>query len=199
MSDLTQRVRAAIKQRIDEPTQSIAHRADHLKRVMQNASAIATTLKGVDSELLELAVLLHDVDQPVGRKSEHVALSVKAAKGILEQVGCPNERAGLVLQIISEHSSEHVESMKPTSIEARILFDADKLDGLGAIGISRVFSLFGQMNSSIKEAIPWYRRKIDLSLRHLQTDEGRRLCHTRLAFVLQFIDQLESELSQSMN
>lgn len=194
MSDLTERVKIAIEKRVSEPTQSIAHRADHLDRVMQSAQGIAATLDDVDHELLELAVLLHDVDQPVGRKGEHVALSMKAAKEILDQSGCSKDRAALVLQIISEHSSEHIETLKPTSVEAKILFDADKLDGLGAIGISRVFSLFGQVNGSIKDAIPWYRRKIDLSLTHLQTEEGRRLCQAKLPFVQQFLAQLESEL-----
>jgi uncharacterized protein len=196
MSDLIEHLKATIEKRIGESTQSIAHRADHLERVMQNARGIAATLDGVDHELLELAVLLHDVDQPAGRKGEHVALSVKAAKEILDQVGCCKDRAALVLQIISEHSSEHIDTLKPTSIEAKILFDADKLDGLGAIGISRVFSLFGQINGSIKDAIPWYRRKIDLSLTHLQTEEGKRRCLARLPFVLQFLGQLESELEQ---
>jgi hypothetical protein len=46
------------------------------------------------------------------------------------------------------------------------------------------------------DAIPWYRRKISISLRHLQTEEGRRLCNARLPFVLQFLDQLESELER---
>jgi uncharacterized protein len=199
MSDLAERVKVAIDRRINDSTQSIVHRADHLDRVKENARGIAATLVGVDQELLDLAVLLHDVDQPVGRKGEHVALSMKAAKEILDEVGCAKDRAALVLQIISEHSSEHIDTLKPTSIEAKILFDADKLDGLGAIGISRVFSLFGQMNGSIEDAIPWYRRKIDLSLTHLQTEEGRRLCHARLPFVLQFLGQLELELVSQMH
>jgi uncharacterized protein len=196
MYDLLERVRVATKDRIEESTQSIAHRFDHLARVMQNAQRIAATTDNVDSELLGLAVLLHDVDQPVGKKEEHVALSVKAAEEILDHAGCSREIAAKVLQVISEHSSEHVETKKPTSVEAKILFDADKLDGLGAIGITRVFSLFGQMNGSVKEAIAWYRKKIDISLRHLQTKEGMRLCQARLPFVLQFLDQLESELAQ---
>jgi uncharacterized protein len=196
MDDLLERVRAAIKDRIEESTQSVAHRFDHLARVMQNAQRIAATIDNVDREVLELAVLLHDVDQPVGKKRDHVALSVKAAEDILDRVGYSRETAAKVLQVISEHSSEHVEAKKPTSVEAKILFDADKVDGLGAIGITRVFSLFGQMNSSAREAIAWYRKKIDISFRHLQTEEGMRLCQARLPLVLQFLDQLESELAQ---
>jgi uncharacterized protein len=196
MDDLVGRVRVAVKDRIEESTQSVAHRFDHLARVMQNAQRIAATIDNVDRELLELAVLLHDVDQPVGKKKDHVALSVKAAEEILDRAGCSRETAAKVLQVISEHSSEHVETKEPTSVEAKILFDADKVDGLGAIGITRVFSLFGQMNGSAREAIAWYRKKIDISFRHLQTEEGMRLFQARLPLVLQFLDQLESELAQ---
>ncbi len=195
MSDLIQTISTAVKDRLERSTQSVAHRMDHLDRVMANARRIALTIPHVDTELLELAVLLHDVDQPVGRKSEHVALSMGAAKDILTQSGCPEARAAEVLQIISEHSSEHVEVTPPSSLEAKVLFDADKLDGLGAIGVSRVFSLFGQMNGSITAAIAWYRKKIDVSLRHLQTNEGKRLCEERIPFVLGFLDQLEAELT----
>lgn len=196
MGDVLERVRAAAKDRIEESTQSIAHRFDHLARVLQNVQCIAADMDDVDSEVLELAVLLHDVDQSVSEKKEHVALSMKAAEDILGRAGCPRETASKVLQVISEHSSEHVELIKPTSIEAKILFDVDELDGLGAIWVTRIFSLFGQMNGSAREAIAWYRKKIDISLKHLQTEEGMRLCQARLPFVLQFLDQLEYELAE---
>lgn len=194
MDDLLKLVRAAVEERVGIGSQSVAHRFDHLERVMRNAKAISATIDSVDNELLELAVFLHDVDQPAGRKSEHVSLSMKAAEEILNTADYPAERTKLVLKIISEHSSEHVEDMKPTSIESKILFDADKLDGLGAVGITRVFALFGQMNRPTREAIAWYRKKIDISRNHFQTQEGQRLWDARLPFVLQFLEQLECEL-----
>lgn len=196
MSDLLRLVRAAVEERVQSCGQSVAHRFDHLERVVRNAKAISATMDGVDSELLELAVLLHDVDQPVGKKSEHVSLSMNAAREILSTAGCPAERANRVLTIISEHSSEHVGDVQPTSIESKILFDADKLDGLGAVGISRVFALFGQMSRSTREAIEWYRKKIAIARDHLQTEEGKRLCQARFPYVLQFLEQLEAELGE---
>src|ERR1700744_1407087 len=112
---------------------------------MRNALKIAATIEGVDDEILELAVLLHDVDQPAGRKAEHVELSLRAAEEILRQADCPSDRANNVLAVIAEHSTEHIRTIKPSTSEARILFDADKIDGLAAVGIARVFSMFGQM------------------------------------------------------
>jgi uncharacterized protein len=166
-----------------------------VERVMRNALSIALTMKDVDNELLELAVLLHDVNQPAGRKKEHVELSIRTAEKILLEEGCTRERVRQVLGVIAQHSTEHIETVKPTSTEARILFDADKLDGLGAAGIARVFALFGQMGRLPCEAIPWYREKISISLEHLQTEEGRRLFESRREYVEEFLRQVESQFS----
>ena len=193
MSKLTNSVKSEVIKRVRNSEQSVAHRFDHIERVMRNALKIAATIESVDYEILELAVLLHDVDQPAGRKAEHVALSLRAAEQILRQVGCPGDRANDVLAVIAEHSTEHIRTIKPSTDEARILFDADKLDGLGAVGIARVFSLFGQMGLPSFEAIQWYRRKIEIASEHIQTDEGRRLFLLRLPYVQQFLSEMESE------
>jgi uncharacterized protein len=164
---------------------------------MHNAIMIAATMNDVDRELLELAVLLHDVEQPAGRKRDHVQLSVRTAGLMLREAGCPIERATQVLEVIAQHSTEHVETVHPSSNEAKILFDADKLDGLGAVGIARVFSLFGQMGRIPFDAISWYREKISISLKHLQTEEGRRMFELRMRYVEEFLLQMEAEASES--
>jgi uncharacterized protein len=197
MSKLTNRVKDQVIKRLGKPRQSVAHRFDHVERVMRNAVKIAASIQGVDYETLELAVLLHDVDEPVGRKAEHVELSLLAARKILQQAGCPSDRANDVLKVIAEHSTEHVRTSKPSTNEARILFDADKIDGLAAVGIARVFSLFGQMGLPPFEAIRWYRNKIDIALEFIQTDEGRRAFLLRLAYVEDFLAEMEAETEAS--
>lgn len=182
-----------VGQAIDNDRQSVAHRMDHVERVMRNARAIAKTCAGVDWNVLALAVLLHDVCQPCGQKAEHVDLSISRARKILNSLGASRNVTDRVLQVIREHSTETVDKHSPTSVEARILFDADKLDGLGEVGIARVFALFGQMGQPPQAAIPWYKGKIVTALRHLQTAEGRRLCRRRLPMVRKFIDRLERE------
>lgn len=199
MSKLTHYVRSEVIRRVSHSGQSVAHRFDHIERVMHNALAIAATIEGVDYEILELAVLLHDVEQPAGRKAEHVELSLRAAKVILRQAACPSDRANTVLSVIAEHSTENVRTIQPSTKEAKILFDADKLDGLSAVGIARVFSLFGQMDLAPFEATQWYKAKIDIALEYLQTVEGRRLCQSRLAYVQQFLSQMESEARTSVD
>jgi uncharacterized protein len=197
MSALVGRVRESVYRNVNRSEQSVAHRFDHIERVMQNAISISATMKDVDNELLELAVLLHDVNQPVGRKEDHVELSITTAEKILLEEGCTSERARRVLEVIAQHSTEHIETIKPTSNEAKILFDADKLDGLGAVGIARVFALFGQKGRLPFDAIPWYRKKIAISLEHLQTEEGRRLFELRQEYVEKFLLQMESSNTSS--
>jgi uncharacterized protein len=197
MSKLTDSVRSEVIRRVSNPGQSVAHRFDHIERVMQNALAIATTIDGVDHEILELAVLLHDVEQPAGKKAEHVELSLRAAEEILKQAACPDDRAKKVLRVIAEHSTEHVRTIQPSTNEAKILFDADKLDGLSAVGIARVFALFGQMDLAPLQAIEWYKQKIEIALEYIQTAEGRRLCGSRLPYVQQFLSQIESDARTS--
>jgi uncharacterized protein len=197
MSKLTNYVKSEVIKRVSNPGQSVAHRFDHVERVMRNALKIAATIEGVDYEILELAVLLHDVDQPAGRKAEHVELSLLAAEGILRQAGCPSDRVTAVLAVIAEHSTEHVRNIKPSTDEARILFDADKIDGLAAVGIARVFSLFGQMGLPPFDAIQWYQRKIEIASEYIQTDEGRRLLLLRLPYVRQFLSEMELEAGAS--
>src|SRR5258708_5561467 len=73
------KVRERIKQSLSKD-QSVSHRIDHLDRVRRNAIRIAEQLRGVDIEILSLAALLHDVNQPYNNKEKHVELSVTTAK-----------------------------------------------------------------------------------------------------------------------
>ncbi|HDD45846.1 MAG TPA: HD domain-containing protein, partial [Candidatus Aenigmarchaeota archaeon] len=150
------------KQALEENRfQSVSHKWDHVYRVYRRVIKMANEIKGkgVDLEILKISALLHDIDQPYNRKQSHVKRSLSKAEQILKEIGYPKEKIKKVLSIISEHSSE--DEKGPTSIEAKILYDADKLDGVGAIGIARVFAFCGQNGLIPKEAIEWYRRKIE--------------------------------------
>ncbi len=186
-------VKDKVAAQVNHDRQSVAHRMDHVQRVLQNAYRIASHYPEADLELLKLGVLLHDVCQPFDRKEEHVELSVEIARKILDEIGYPSDRAERVLQIISEHSTECLDARRPTSLEARILFDADKLDGLGANGIARVFALFGQRGRTPLDAIPWYLGKIEMAGDNMQTTEGRQMAADSVKYVLNFIERIKAE------
>jgi len=195
-SDICRQVAAKVQALLANERQSVAHRLDHVVRVLANAETIAKFYPEADREVLTLAVLLHDIDQPFDDKANHVAYSATAAERILSELSCPADRIRRVVQVIREHSTETIEVSKPTSIEARILFDADKIDGVGAFGILRVFALSQQMGRPIPESIAWYRRKIDTALAHIQTPEGREITLRRLPLVESFLADLEQSLAQ---
>jgi len=171
--------------------QSIAHRMDHLQRVRRNSLELAKNYN-VDMEVLEIAALLHDVNQPIGKKNEHVEMSVDTAKKILESCTVEKEKAEKILRIVSEHSTERITNK--SSMESKILFDADKLDGIGAVGIARVFSYSGQHSMSIKEAMAWYRKKIDIAINALNTKEAKEIAKEKLAYVEDFLYRLEKDV-----
>jgi uncharacterized protein len=174
--------------------QSVAHEMDHLQRVARDAHALMSSYPEAEAEIVLLAVLLHDVEQPFDDKKGHVARSVAVASRLLAEIAYPPAATARVLDAIREHSTEHVAVTPPTSIEAKILFDADKLDGLGPHGILRVFSLSRQMNRPLNESVAWYREKISVAMAHAQTPEGRRLMQLKLPLVNDFLTALEQDL-----
>lgn len=179
---------------VETEQQSDAHRMDHLVRVARNAKSILQFYPEADAEILYLAVLLHDVDQPFNDKENHVTRSAAVAERLLNEIEYPPARVTRVLELIREHSTEHIDSIRPSTIEARILFDADKLDGLGPFGILRVFALARQLGRSLPDTIHWYRSKIAVAMPNMQTPEGRTMMERRLPLVQAFLSELEAEL-----
>ena len=153
-----------VRQILDEsPRQSAAHQPDHLFRVRDRAIDLAEQFekdegRKVDLEILALAALLHDIDEPFDDKEGHVMMSMGRASEILAKIGYPDERAKRVLSVIAEHSSET--PSQATSDESLVLFDADKLDGVGAIGIARALVFCGQQGLPPPMAISGTRKRL---------------------------------------
>jgi uncharacterized protein len=118
---------------------------------------------------------------------------MNTARRILNRIGYPHERTDKVLAIMAEHSTEDLKTGELSSVEARILFDADKIDGLGPSGIARAFALFGQRGYPPPSAIAWYRKKIETTIRNMKTDPGREMAMERLPFVEDFLQRFEAE------
>src|SRR3989304_6585273 len=119
----------------------IVHDFDHVLRVLRTADRLAA-IEGADLEILRAAVLLHEVEGPP-REGENrhnrPHSSAEFAARILQKEGWSQERVSAVQHCILAHRYRD-RSNPPSTLEARILFDADKLDVLGAIGIARVIA-----------------------------------------------------------
>jgi uncharacterized protein len=195
ISPVGQKIERMVQDLVEKDDQSVAHRIDHIRRVMRNARTIAQSYPDVDRQILELGVLLHDVEQPYYDKANHVSRSMEVARRVMGEAGVAAQTIDRVVQVIYEHSSEHIAERKPSSIEARILFDADKLDGVGASGILRVVSLFAQAGRRRSDAVPWYRNKIDVAIANMQTPQGRALAAPKLKLVEAFLADYEIDLA----
>lgn len=126
-----------------------AHGEYHIYRVLYNALEITKTEKDVNYDILICACLLHDI----GRKEQfenpalcHAEVGGRKAYKFLLENGFDPTYAEHVKECIITHRFRKNNS--PGSIEARILFDVDKLESAGAIGIARtlIYKGIGETN-----------------------------------------------------
>lgn len=117
----------------------IVHDRYHIYRVLYNALELSKDYKKVDKEVLIISSLLHDIGrhkQLIDSNIEHAIEGARMAYQYLISNGWDEEKARHVKDCISTHT--YKKDNQPRSIEAKILFDADKLEVIGAIGIARI-------------------------------------------------------------
>lgn len=141
-----------IKAVVQEHLKDSAHDFAHTLRVYKNCLVIAEDMPSVDLELLSVASLLHDVakikeDEDDTGGTDHAVLGAQMALSILSDLGFETEFAEKVSDIISSH--RYRADNPPQTLEAKILFDADKLDVLGAIGVARSFAIAGRYGQDL--------------------------------------------------
>lgn len=132
-----------------------AHDAEHVRRVLYLALEIAETEPAADRDVLIAACLLHDI----GREEQfrdpslcHARVGAEKAYRFLTEQGFPEPFAAHVRDCVRTHRFRS--SDPPASIEAKILFDADKLDVAGAIGMARTFFYAAQVGQPLYTLLP---------------------------------------------
>lgn len=191
------------------------HDYAHTRRVLRNTVLIAEKEKPADLRAALFGALLHDIARPEelasGGKLCHAALGAGKAERILRAAGFTDEAfIRHVSEIVRTH--RYRGSAVPATPEARIVFDADKLDSLGAFGVARAFHFAGRIGAKIhntEEAAlgsesysredSAYREYL-VKLRHLPdrmlTETGRELARERAAFMKRFFDELNAEAQE---
>jgi len=196
------------------------HGFDHVLRVYRLAERIALR-EGADMEIVRAAALLHDAEGSAtaggdeGRLEHHQA-SAEFARQILQAEGWPAERILQVEHCIRAHRFRD-ESEQPQTIEAKVLFDADKLDVIGAIGIARTIAfdvvvgqpiyaepseqflrtgqkIAGEAHSSYHEYLFKLRKIKD----RMYTATARVLAEDRHRFLEEFFTRLPAEIQGEM-
>ena len=118
----------------------------HTLRVMRIAKYIAK-IEGANTEIVELASLLHDVDdyKITGRNMD----SVENACKLMNMYNIDKQVQLQVTDIIKTVSFKANDTEIPSSLEGQVVQDADRLDALGAIGIARAFAYGGSRGNMI--------------------------------------------------
>jgi uncharacterized protein len=182
-----------------------AHDFDHVLRVTALAVKLAEA-EGADIEIVQTAALLHDIGLDNGRRG-HAEVAAQRAYEIL--AGQPREKVEAVAQAIRSHRFRA--GPAPQTLEAKCLFDADKLDAIGAIGVARVFSYAGSHGQHLWAEVPkGYDEHASHSSEHtpvhefvvklskikdrLTTEAGRRLGQERHELMVAFFARLDKEV-----
>ncbi len=126
-----------------------SHDLSHLARVWKNAMTIQRE-DGGDAEILCAATLLHDcVSVEKNAPDRHLAsrMAAQKASALLRDLNWSQERIAQTAHAIEAHSFSA--NIEPTTLEAEILQDADRLDAIGVIGAARCFYIAGRMGSAL--------------------------------------------------
>src|SRR5713101_5696031 len=221
---LTDRIREQLWEIMAEyyPKDDQAHGRSHIERVVRNAVEIGKP-EGADVEVVEVAAILHDmfVSKETHSNIEgfrHEVQGAVEARRILATLGFDEQFVEAVSHCIEAHRKRT--GLEPRTIEAKCLFDGDKLDCIGAIGVLRsAFISFDhgqELYREVGDLADYDRRNIrpdgtiidfslhssnleyELSLKavagQMYTETGRRLAKERTAFMDEFYNRLEKEI-----
>ena len=175
-----------------------AHDLSHFTRVRDIALKLADT-ENADKETVEAMALLHDlVRHEDERENSNVEETLREAEKILSELNYDKGKTKIILDGIASHSLHSKIKKEPRTIEAKILFDADKIDSVGEIGIARWFMTMGNKNISVKDAALLYLKTIKEQQEKmggkLYTPLGNELIREGLAFSIRFLNDLVRKL-----
>jgi len=169
---------------------SDGHDAAHSLRVYQNAMQIRKqTDEPCDVEVIALASLLHDADD---HKLFHTENNANARAFLAEQ-GVPEERIAQICDVINGVSFSKNRGKAPSTIEGKIVQDADRLDAMGAIGIARTFAYGGGHGRDLDSSIAHFYEKLLLLKEEMNTPAARAMTEERHVFMEHFLEQYKNE------
>lgn len=191
-----------------------AHDFDHVLRVTHLAAQIAAA-EGADLTVVRLAALLHDLptlpELDVDHRVAHHLRAAEAARQLLAARGAGADLVAQVVHCIEAHRFRD-RRVRPQTLEAQCLYDADKLDAIGAIGVARAFAYAGAHGSRLWVApaaaitdddaaeidytpVHEYVFKLRRLLGTLHTPTARAIGAERHAAMAAFFTQLDAEMT----
>ena len=188
-----------------------SHDWEHTLRVCRLAEHIGK-VEQANMEIVRLAAILHDIgrhhqDRANGKVC-HARKGAEMARKILAEKNLDEDKIDKVTHCIATHRFR--DNQRPRTREAKVVFDADKLDAIGAVGVGRAFLFAGEVGAKLhnpdvdianteaytKEDTAY--REFMVKLRKIKTrmltSEGRRLARERHRFMVDFFERLNQEV-----
>ena len=198
------------KARVIYPSSDPAHDYLHIMRVVNTAKTLCAA-EHADWAVVMPAAFFHDfINVPKGdpRRPYASRLSAEAAIEYLRSIHYPEQYFDGIRHAIEAHS--YSANIKPETLEAKIVQDADRLDSLGAIGIARCFATSSLMSRPFySEEDPWAENrelddksygidhlyiKLFKLMDHLNTESAKKEGEHRIAFITTYLDQIKREI-----
>jgi len=187
-----------------------SHDWDHTQRVYNLCLHIGH-VEGADTEVLKIAAYLHDVGRPYQDESKgticHGEKGAEMACALLEEYPVSDAQKANIIHCIKSHRFRG--ACRPETLEAKVLFDADKLDAIGSIGIARTFQFAGEVGAKLhnpyinpEDTQPYteedtayreFKLKLSKIKDRMLTAEGRRMANERHAFMEVFFQRFLQE------
>ncbi|MEN8140004.1 MAG: HD domain-containing protein [Thermodesulfobacteriota bacterium] len=192
-------------------SQGGCHGPDHGVRVERSALAMARQMGG-RADILAPAAILHDIGRQAETASRgqicHAEQGAEMAAAILADFGLAPALIEMICRAIRCHRFRGTNI--PVSLEEKILFDADKLDSIGAIGIGRAFLFAGQIGARLHNenndasgtkaysmddtAFREFTVKLSKVKERMLTPLGQQLAQERHDFMTIFFKRLQGEM-----
>lgn len=208
MKELLAKLEAEVKKQV--LTSDPAHDFEHIMRVCRNAKLLAKR-EDADMKMVLAAALLHDIvsypkhDPRSGRSSLE---SSTVTKRLLAHHGCTKEEIKIISDAVRDHS--YSRGRMPRTLVGKVVQDADRLDAIGAIGISRAFSVGGTASRPFYKnddpfckkhkpddsawTLDHFYRKLLLLEEKMNTKSGRTEARRRTAIMKKFLHDLRKDI-----
>jgi len=187
-----------------------SHAWEHTQRVFQLCRHIGDA-EDADMDVLLAAACLHDIGRVYQDTSDgrvcHAEKGVELARPIIAPLSITEDRKTNILHCI--HAHRFRKPPNPETVEARVLFDADKLDAIGAVGVARAYLFAGEVGArlhnpdvDVAATRPYTRedtgfREFKVKLSKIKscmlTREGSRMAAGRHAYMAAFFERLQVE------
>ncbi|MEA2007943.1 MAG: HD domain-containing protein [Chloroflexota bacterium] len=194
------------------PDYDPAHGFAHIRRVYDLCERLGQE-EGADLKILRAAALLHDAKSGADVREEHHIASAEFAEQVLHAEGWSDEQISAVQHCIRAHRFRD-QTERPQTIEAQVLFDADKLDAIGAVGVIRVvaYAILHEQEIYVSPSEQFLstgerelgephtpRHEFIYKLQHIEgqlfTPSGKALARQRHHFLVHFFQQFDAEIN----